>query len=438
MSGAGKTEGGTRFRIYAQSPVGPGPHPLETVSLSPPAGSLDPGPADRRMYTVVPIGKLEPYGIVDGPNGPVHFRPPWPGPVQPPVRPDDDGHFDYLSPGDPGFVAAHLYGTARFVLDVWEGYLQERIRLVSHRRFERLELTANRDRRVAKMGRGYLEVGQRAIGDGERHDYALNFDVIAHEVGHFALDSIADPTRADRGTDAYDALHEMNADAVAMITALHFDSVVEEVLESTGGNLDSFNTLSRIGEFDRDRQIRLATNDRTVFDFVDGWESEHDLAAPLIGAFFDIFIDLYHEELVESGAVSAELERLADRAEQDARLRPAVRDGFAAAFERNPDAFRQALRDARDMGAHMLVEIWRRVRPERFRLGQVARWLRDLDRETQGGRYQDILARNLALRGIGLVEPGPRRGRSVRLVHAHAGHRHAAAAAHGPGRDRRP
>lgn len=412
MSGAGKTQGGTRFVVFPQPPVGPGPHSSEIVSLSPQVGYVRPGPSDDRMYTIVPVDKVMTYDeIIEGVGGRRRFLPPWRGDVVRPVPPGPDGHFDHLSPNDPDFAAAHLYASTRFTMDVWEGYLGERIHWHFERRFPRLELVANRDRRVAKMGRGYLEVGLRQLPDSDVHDYALNFDVISHEVGHFILESITGRVRRRLATSAFHALHEMNADCLALITALHFDTVVDELLETTKGNIDTFNRLSRIGEFDRDRQIRLATNEFTLHDFIDGWESEHDLAMPLIGVFFDIFIDLYHETLLAAGAVSQELEELADRAEQDERLLPAVQAGFDAAYAQAPEVFRQALLDARDMGAHMLVQMWRRVRPEDFTFGQVAGWLYDLDRDTQNGRFHRLLRRNLELRGIGLVEPGPHRGR---------------------------
>ena len=56
---------GTRFKIYPQSPVLEVFAEPETVCVSPPAGSLKPGPADERMYVVDAIGK-KPYEGIDG------------------------------------------------------------------------------------------------------------------------------------------------------------------------------------------------------------------------------------------------------------------------------------------------------------------------------------------------------------------------------------
>ena len=122
---------GTRFRLYPQTPVlevhrlrGP-----ETVWVSPPPGSIGPGPNDERMYVADVIGK-KPYEYP--------YLPPYRGPTHPAVRPGPDGHFDYLEPGDPGFLAAHMYGTVRRVLDVWEGFLGRPIAWHFRDRYQRL------------------------------------------------------------------------------------------------------------------------------------------------------------------------------------------------------------------------------------------------------------------------------------------------------------
>ena len=102
---------GTRFRLFAQSPVLEAFAEPETVWVSSPAGTVAPGPSDTRMYAVAPIDK-KPYEGDD--------MPPYRGPTKSPVLPDPDGHFDYLDVDDPGFRAAHLFGAVRRVLDVWE------------------------------------------------------------------------------------------------------------------------------------------------------------------------------------------------------------------------------------------------------------------------------------------------------------------------------
>src|SRR5688500_8873714 len=105
-----------RISIFPQSPLDGGVPRLETITVSPRAGSVGPGPSDRRMYAIEAPGK-RPYG----PGGRPAF-PPWGGAIARPAMPSELGHFDHLRPGDPGFRAAHLYGCARFALDVWQRY----------------------------------------------------------------------------------------------------------------------------------------------------------------------------------------------------------------------------------------------------------------------------------------------------------------------------
>src|SRR6185312_7865527 len=87
------------------------------------------------------------------------LRPPWPGPYGPAALPGPGGQFDHLRPGDPGFRLAHLYGCARFALDVWEVYLGRAIPWHFGRNYGRLELVALHGWDNAHMGYGYLEVG---------------------------------------------------------------------------------------------------------------------------------------------------------------------------------------------------------------------------------------------------------------------------------------
>ena len=101
---------GTRVRLFGQSHYTEGFEEAEVVWLSPPAGSVGPGPSDDRMYVVDPIGKQEPYEFP--------YLPPYRGPAHSPVLPDAEGHFDYLDVGTRDFIATHMYGGIRRTLDI--------------------------------------------------------------------------------------------------------------------------------------------------------------------------------------------------------------------------------------------------------------------------------------------------------------------------------
>ena len=407
--------GGTRFRLFAQPSFLRSFREPETVVVSSPAGSVGAGPADERMYVIDPIGMRVPYGLAEDRFGnAAYLLPPWPGAVRPPAWPDPDGHFDHISPDEPEFEAAHLFGSVRFTLDVWEKYFGHPIEWHFSDDFDRLELVIQRNLiENAFMGYGFLEVGVHLADDGAM-PFSLNFDVIAHEVGHclvYSMVGVPDPRFVNA---EYYGFHESAADLTALIAALHFGSVIDELLDATRGNLYARSVLTRIAELTDNRQIRLAANPLTLADFVQGWRDEHDLAQPLTGAMFDILVDVYHEELVFRGLISAESEDLSDRFEDDPDYHAVMQPIFDAAFEARPDELREALLFARDMVGTLLAETWRRLSPEGLGYDDVGRVLLAVDRGLTDGRYQRIIRVNLDRRAIGRARVGPRlTGRSA-------------------------
>jgi hypothetical protein len=93
----------------------------------------------------------------------------------------------------------------------------------------------------AQSGYGFLEFGfGRTLSGTIDHSrpYCENFDVLAHELGHSIIFSqVGVPSSpADLGID-YGGMQESSGDLVAIIGALHFDSLVDFLLETTNGNL---------------------------------------------------------------------------------------------------------------------------------------------------------------------------------------------------------
>lgn len=401
---------GTRFRLFPQPPFLASFQNPETVRISSPAGTVGPGPADARMYVIDPIGKPMAYGLAEDSRGnTAYLVPPWPGSVQPPAIPDADGHFDHIPVDSPQFEAAHLFGAVRRTLDVWEGYFGHRIEWHFSRDFDQLELVIQRNlKENAFMGYGFLEVGFHSAKDGGIEPFSLNFDVIAHEVGHcivYAMIGVPDPGTADA---EYYGFHESAADVTALISALHFDTVADELLATTHGNLYALNVVNRIAELSRNEQIRLASNSLTLRDFVRGWRDEHALAQPLTGAMFDILVDLFHEELVARRLISARQEDLSDRLEDFPDYHRLIQPMFDEAYAAAPDGFRAALIGARDTLGFYLAETWRRLSPDNLSYADVGRMLLAVDRGVSGGRFQNIIRTNLQWRAIGEVRVGPR------------------------------
>jgi hypothetical protein len=121
---------GARFRLFPD--WAEDSSASETVVLALPAGLVGPGPSDPWMYVVDALGKP--------PYDPPGFTPPYLGPRGAPALPDRHGHFDRIALEDTTFASAHLYGIARFALDVWEKYLRRKIRWRSAHLYPKLEL----------------------------------------------------------------------------------------------------------------------------------------------------------------------------------------------------------------------------------------------------------------------------------------------------------
>ncbi len=396
---------GTRFRLYPQPNFVDRFAEPEVVMCSSPPGSITAGPSDERMYTLFPIDKPAPYGISPTPDEDAP-APPWRGDILPPAEPDEHGHFDYLEPGTPQFEAAHLFGCVRFVLDIWEKYFGRSIPWHSSRDYDRIELSILPSLENAYSGYGFIEVG----GDRDHGGYkpfSLNFDVIAHEVGHAIIYSeigVPDPMMMQ---GEYFGFHESASDLVALLSALHFESVIDDLLTTTHGNLYVLNSINRMAELSENAQIRIAANDVRLSAFEQGWVKEHQLSEPLTGAFFDIFVDLFHECLLDYGAISQRVEELSDKLLATPEYFPVMQKLFDEAYVKAPDDFRSALIDARDILGTYLADTWKRLYRNDLTFADVAEEFLAVDEAHTGGRYARLIRGNFHMRDIGLTEVGP-------------------------------
>jgi len=400
---------GTRFRLFVQPPFADAGAQPEFVVVSSPSGSVGPGPSDETMFVIEPVGKKWPYGINRAPLGtPFIYMPQWKGRRLPPAVPDKNGDFDYLKPGMAGFQAAHAFGCARFTLDIWENYLGEPLEWHFRDDFERLEIAILPQWDNAQFGYGFLEIGSQFETDGSVLPFTLDFDVIAHEVGHAFIYSILGVPRDDTEFAEYDGFQEAFADCVSLIAAMHFPSVIDDVLGETSGNLYLSNRIVRFSEFPGQRQIRSANNTHTMDEFVDGYRNEHDLSQPLTGAIFDILADIFQESLVERGLITPEVEDLAESVEFGGEDNGEVQAAFDRAYADDHDGFEEALLDARDIMGGYLAEVLWGLDPDFLDYGDVADCLRAVDQRASGGRYRDIIDHNFERRGIGILHAGPR------------------------------
>ena len=400
--------GGTRFLLYPQPPIINPDRDPEVVMVSSPAGSLGPGPSDHRMYAINPIGKWPPYGMQNNRYGhPYMYLPPWDGDVHAPPLPDGEGHFDHLTVDSEEFQAAHMFGCVRFVLDIWEGYFGHEIAWHFDEGYERMELVNLPRYDNGHIGYGFLEVGHNLTKSGVFTLDCTNFDVIAHEIGHGIIYSSVGVPHPDKETGEYNGFHESAADLVAIVSCLHFDTVLDDLLSNTHGNLYTLNRLNRIAELSENEQIRIASNSMTMSEFVNGWRKEHKLSQPLTGAIFDVFVDIFHEELLDRDLISPEVEDLADHYEYRPEYQSLVQEMFDQAYEGHAREFKDALIEARDIMGRYLAELWRRLPPDYLTYQLICEILTEVDRDFSAGEYKRIIANNFRYRDIGLVTVGP-------------------------------
>jgi hypothetical protein len=397
---------GTRFRLfpeYASGYIEP-----ETVTVSPRAGSLGRGPSDPTMYVANAALKTGPYSPPD-------IMPPWRGPEFPSAIPDRTGHFDEISVQAPEFLAAHLYGTVRRTLDVWEHYLGRHVTWWHAGFLPQIELVpvvtgwAN-----AHSGPGFIETGMMPDETGREQLLALNFDVIGHETGHAILFSQVGVPPPDAVTSEYLAFHESFSDLIGMIAAMHFPSVTRKLLAQTGGNLYAANLVNRLGKLSDRAQVRIADNETIMddvaglrlepdgnwFDPLDEDRNQHALGEPLTGAIFDMMVEIFQDGLVRRGAIAPD---------HDARgwKRDAVEASFdelhlqsARALVRFGAEFRGALNDARDVLGRAMGHAMRTLDPETLCFERVAAKLLEAAVADRQGHILPALLDDFLWRGI--------------------------------------
>ncbi len=403
-------ETGTRFQIYAHWRRHPRAYDLEKVSLEAPPGTIKAGPADEAIY-VVDAKRKQPY--TDENQWRIRRLPPYPrrGARYRAARPDRQGHFDRLRVGTRAFSAASAFATVRCVLRIWEHYFGRRLPWFFRDRYSRLELIPRAESGNAWSGEGFLEFGfpkYWADPPDRRLRFCDLFDAVAHETGHLILKQVIGNPTDGRKTLEYRAHEEGSADLIAMIAALHLDSVVDRVLWRTRGRLFSENELSRISEYGRRKQVRELFNHERMFsrrmlDAVADY-STHRYSLPFSGAAFDIFVAMYLRNLEARGIV----ERRSWTARPDdprrvlraAQHRLERRVKTRTEFGRYRAHFKDALLDARDSFARMMARAWRGTPVDGFSYEAAAANIIAADRSVNDGRHGGLIGQLFAWRRI--------------------------------------
>ena len=381
---------GTRFRLFPQSPLLADYQTPETVWLSLPPSEIMPGPSDQRMYVA---------DAVDKSHYEYPFLPPYRGECNPLAQAAEDGHFDHLEVGTPEFEAAHMYGTLRWVLDIWEIYFERKIEWSFNDHYARLELVPWLDWDNAHSGYGFIEMGYGRDDDGNKFPFNLNFDVLAHEFGHTLLYSVIGMPDDEHASTEFFAFHETASDMVAIISVLNFDSVLDRLLNQTSGNLYAQNELNRIGEESATRQIRMASNDIKMSDVSDvdtpleqlSNKQVHDMSLPFTGALFDLLVEIFQHNLVDDGLIDNELDLCSRGRAEEKQYHQPLQAAFTHAFRQNPEGFKKALVDARDYMGLLLSLSWEQLSWD-LDFPQVVHSLFKADLQIASGHYQSEIA----------------------------------------------
>lgn len=375
-------ENGTRFLLYPQNKKLKGFEQPEVVYINLPPGSIQAGPEDERMYVVDAKDKREYRYSYEGP--------PYQGPRFPPVQPNQEGHFDYIRPDAQEFSSTVMYATVRRVLDIWEDYFGHSIEWFFREKLPKLELIPRVNWDNAQSGEGFLEFGFGRKLNGSidyNNPYCENFDVLAHEMGHTIKNStIGWPDSRDKVTKEYRGHHEAFGDLVAIVSVMHFNSVVDHLLKNTKGNLFSVNELSRVGELSDAREIRIAFNNMKMSDV--GTE-EHDLSQPFTGGAFDILVEVFQHNLIKRELISEELGRRSFNARTvDVS---GIQEEFNRFYQGKETEFKEALLDARDYFGKLMAKAWSSTSCDYLSYGKVLNNIIKADEELNGGKYKQTI-----------------------------------------------
>ena len=375
-AGRREVRAGARFLLFPEYFENIRP---EIVAVGLPAGSIGPGPSDPTLYVADAADKVNPYD-------PPRYVPPYAGALYAPAQPDGGGNFDHIAPETPEFLAVHLYGCMRHTLDVWHRYLGRRIVWWHAEEHPQIELVPVVHWQNAQSGPGFLETGLWPDEAGVLQPFALNFDVIAHEAGHTMLFSLLGVPPPERIDVAFLAFHESFSDLVGLVAVLHFESVIERLLQQTDGNLYVLNLVNRLGETSAHTQLRLASNEVTMAEVADislspdgEWldptgrgRNQHAVAEPLTGAIFDVLVELFQDRLVTDGLIPPDLDaRGWSRAEVAQSMALFTREigGVGRAFHAN---FVAAIKESRDLVGQAMAQVMLTMDADYLTFGRVA------------------------------------------------------------------
>ncbi|MCA9795002.1 MAG: hypothetical protein KC910_24510 [Candidatus Eremiobacteraeota bacterium] len=252
------------------------------------AGELGDGPSGKRLKVTVPRNFPE-------------------------AKASDKGNF-LFRPDDPRFDSVNTYYVASQTLAMAENYAGRSLPWSFTEELGREQMLVHPHAGLDTANAFYSAEGgsinffSYTGANNEVHRTGLQSDVVSHETGHAILDALK-PMYINSLAVPAGGFHESFGDMMAMLRALHEDSVVAALKSETSGDLSGSNIVSRLAEqlgFDAygTPALRDAINDHKFADqhFLPYYNPKdggafgteaHAYANLFTGAFYDVFEGLY-------------------------------------------------------------------------------------------------------------------------------------------------
>lgn len=163
-----------------------------------------------------------------------------------PAQPDENGNYLYM-PGQPEFNQVNAFYYATITLRMLERYAQRTIPWAFPH--PRLLVDANH----GDEANAFYHEQERMLGfhtferDGVTVSTAQSADIVSHEAAHAVLDGLRDLYNESFGM-VPNAFHESFGDIVAILVALHDESLMRRLLEWTEGDMRMSSFVTAIAE----------------------------------------------------------------------------------------------------------------------------------------------------------------------------------------------
>lgn len=265
-----------RVKIYAQDPLVEEPG---LVEIEIPRKDLESGPKDSQ-FVVLDLDTSS--GVM---YQPAQFLP-------------EGNAFQEYQPDDIRFHQINVFATARYALDMIEAAIGRQVhwasgpQLIIHPHYMQAR-NAFYSRELGALAFFYFDI---PFKQGKVFT-SLSHDVVAHELGHAALDGLK-PLFLEAMHNETGAFHESFGDFTAMFSALTLPAVVEHVIAATGGDLRNESIASLLAEefgygiYGPGHFFLRNAGDPITFSTLPSFEV-HDFSVLLTATVYEILTEFY-------------------------------------------------------------------------------------------------------------------------------------------------